>query len=1063
MRKQINSAQKSSNSSSSPKNTNPLLTDSKTHQGSSNNSSSSSKTANGKSKNQYSQAMQLKMAHPAVILHQELHRQAVQQQAKPRKRTALNTNQSSSLSHSEGKSSSSNSGNAENQSSANTPSKQNGSKIPQRKSAIIDKPIYGGAGQMSVPTQGGYTTGSIVQISLTSPYKQPQLIISTSPKPPNLQSLQLNAVALHSPIESQNPYKPLGPSSPKGQIKQGIQKSLKTGLQGSSKPTKPLMTNHSPPSMLTSQQFMAANAQRNAMEISQTLSQNANENKSRLKQKVSGPSPAGPPTIVFNLESKVSRQSFGGRSDAQQEVPTPKSQGSQQHHTNQQNEVYQAPQKTLGYRSFIQMAAHNQYISEKGPQKEGVADDDKKVSGVAVAIHMDYLNKTLDQSDTKQIVQQSAPANYIPQAKSPAGNIPRIGGIKPAISPPGEKIVIKKSEIKFSTSPSNSPQPTSSLIGSGKISPTGGIPAQIVPKKVIQAQQPTKSSILGVGGKKPENGMENQNVKQHYTEALPLQGRREDEKPAKLSIQKQGKEQAFDFIKRMLNEPLNCTNEKKPSPKKDQAQAAQMSIQGGSGPIKLSLSGQTSPYSLSSQHPKPRHQKSSINFVQEMKKHGIDKDIASVKAMRQILASNSPQQSVSPSILIPYLKQTGQQYESRDKAVKNSELSKDRSLKIKTSFKVDDVNIEIGLTKQASGGDLGNRKSPQNQFTDNGFTLYKRSRSLSPPKDDLPLGNFTNDLEYAQADIKVYMGSGPMPKYCNESAFPKANQRAQHTLVQQKSVNRINTAFRGGPVIPPNRESMENVIKAAIGTQSPGNIFYSQAQQQTNLYSFSNKKQPKDQNVKAQTQRARQEQEEIERRILAGTEVEEWLGSPQRLSIVGEHEPNQPHYTEETKIQHSLIPPPPQRTAPTYHFSKLGFIGDTDDLEEDDIEKDMAGNDDWMFQTFQKNGVKGSESNTKNSGPKENALAPITDENLHDISHPSPESIRIISAVASNLANSFELEANFNQRLNDAGSQQSDENQHESDIEDDNDEGAIPNENMGLIASLMSDHALEFK
>jgi hypothetical protein len=35
-----------------------------------------------------------------------------------------------------------------------------------------------------------------------------------------------------------------------------------------------------------------------------------------------------------------------------------------------------------------------------------------------------------------------------------------------------------------------------------------------------------------------------------------------------------------------------------------------------------------------------------------------------------------------------------------------------------------------------------------------------------------------------------------------------------------------------------------------------------------------------------------------------------------------------------------------------YHFSKLGFIGDTDDLEEDDIEKEMAGNDDWMFQTF---------------------------------------------------------------------------------------------------------------
>ncbi len=31
----------------------------------------------------------------------------------------------------------------------------------------------------------------------------------------------------------------------------------------------------------------------------------------------------------------------------------------------------------------------------------------------------------------------------------------------------------------------------------------------------------------------------------------------------------------------------------------------------------------------------------------------------------------------------------------------------------------------------------------------------------------------------------------------------------------------------------------------------------------------------------------------------------------------------------------------------------MGFIGDTDELDEDDIEKDLAENDDWMFQTFQ--------------------------------------------------------------------------------------------------------------
>lgn len=32
-----------------------------------------------------------------------------------------------------------------------------------------------------------------------------------------------------------------------------------------------------------------------------------------------------------------------------------------------------------------------------------------------------------------------------------------------------------------------------------------------------------------------------------------------------------------------------------------------------------------------------------------------------------------------------------------------------------------------------------------------------------------------------------------------------------------------------------------------------------------------------------------------------------------------------------------------------HHFSQMGFTGDIDDLEEDEIEKDIADNDDWMF------------------------------------------------------------------------------------------------------------------
>lgn len=54
----------------------------------------------------------------------------------------------------------------------------------------------------------------------------------------------------------------------------------------------------------------------------------------------------------------------------------------------------------------------------------------------------------------------------------------------PAISPPGEKLVIKKSEIKFGgNSPSNSPPPFNLM--QGKKSPQGGV----VIKKAAQPKK----------------------------------------------------------------------------------------------------------------------------------------------------------------------------------------------------------------------------------------------------------------------------------------------------------------------------------------------------------------------------------------------------------------------------------------------------------------------------------------------------------------------------------------------------------------------------------------------
>jgi hypothetical protein len=79
---------------------------------------------------------------------------------------------------------------------------------------------------------------------------------------------------------------------------------------------------------------------------------------------------------------------------------------------------------------------------------------------------------------------------------------------------------------------------------------------------------------------------------------------------------------------------LNDQNQsKQSSPKKD-------------GGLRLSLSGGNSPNGTF----KKIH-KSSINFVHDMKKHGIDKDLDSVRAMRQLLDNNSPQ-SVSPTLMM---------------------------------------------------------------------------------------------------------------------------------------------------------------------------------------------------------------------------------------------------------------------------------------------------------------------------------------------------------------------------------------------------------------------------
>jgi hypothetical protein len=107
---------------------------------------------------------------------------------------------------------------------------------------------------------------------------------------------------------------------------------------------------------------------------------------------------------------------------------------------------------------------------------------------------------------------------------------------------------------------------------------------------------------------------------------------------------------------------------------------------------------------------KARPMKSEINFDKEMKKHGIDKDIASVRSSRQILQSSSPQ-SVSPNLMLPVMQSKAKE-------------GKDRNLEIKTSFKTSDVGVEPEVGQVIAPGS-GKSESYM-------FPFHKRSRSLSP-------------------------------------------------------------------------------------------------------------------------------------------------------------------------------------------------------------------------------------------------------------------------------------------------------------------------------------------
>lgn len=87
----------------------------------------------------------------------------------------------------------------------------------------------------------------------------------------------------------------------------------------------------------------------------------------------------------------------------------------------------------------------------------------------------------------------------------------------------------------------------------------------------------------------------------------------------------------------------------------------------------------------------------------------------------------------------------------------------------------------------------------------------------------------------------------------------------------------------------------------------------------------------------------------------------------------------------------------------------MGFVGDTDDLDGDDVDLDMEGNDDWMFQTFQKSTAMHMPNSEKKSiHTIKEAWTEETNNNPHDQS---------LDEIPQDLLNSLDI--NHNIKVND--------------------------------------------
>eukprot|EP00347_Sterkiella_histriomuscorum_P024195 403331980 len=593
-----------------------------------------------------------------------------------------------------------------------------------------------------------------------------------------------------------------------------------------------------------------------------------------------------------------------------------------QQSNNKTSQGNNASSSQLGYKSFIQ-AANKKDSRTTNTSPVMVKNTNLVQSNLIIQKNTNQTagsSQQFNQKDTSQnqnVIRSSnmLPSNDVQQqniSQMPTANISisQSQKVSPVrnMSPGSDKIVIKKSEIKFKTS--------NTSLGSQGDTTNKSIGQNIV----IHSQKANDATTIS-------------NQKEELN----------NERGTTSDILSQGKQLAFDFIKSIIGVGTSTTNSNvvqnqqvnqfSTSPSNDYGVNQSPTILNSVGGI---LKKKFQKFGSPGFNHNKTLKKQNVNFVHDMKKHGIQKDIDSVKALSLIDTSQQQNNHYGSGDLLSKYGMDGQT--QKDLAI--DVINKPNEKTLKDIQKVSPSN--------------------ENNYI---FPFQRRARSLSPPKD----GNLGDNSQNSQGSLNMDSphnsnGGGIVTsfKFPNDSAINKIihnknghqfnglanNKYGMNNNNNSSKHNRVNS----GPIIP-DRNCIEKVIK-----HTPG-IFFGMGMG-PHLKQYDN---------------LRQEQQyfEMEENILKGKEVDDWADGGLVDGLTENNNLDDKLYTTDN----NKLGTTSQRQSVFNQIGNstlTGFLGDEDEVEDEEINilnngnQGMIDNDDWMYQTFEKQNRQKAKTNASN-------------------------------------------------------------------------------------------------